>query len=408
MSVVYLLIVNLAQGLLSLASGFLKPGKLKAFIEGRKQQDLSKPLPKSGKRYWFHCASLGEFEQARPVIEALKAHKPDTSIVITFFSPSGYEQRKDYALADAVLYLPLDTPANARALIQYLQPDEAVFVKYEIWYFYLKQLQKARIPVYLISAVFRPGQFIFSFGGTWLFKLLPGFSSIFLQDENSYQLLKQKGLNNIQLSGDTRYDRVKQNALKVKLNQRIEAFKGTSPLIILGSSWQAEEQLAIELLDDPEFVQYKVLIVPHDIGQSHIDAIYNSVKKHGVSLYTDETRDTGGRVLLMNTIGHLASAYYYGDLAVIGGAFGKGLHNILEALSFGVPVVFGPNTSKYPEAALAMQSEVALSISDYKGLSSAIQYFLPEGHLQLDTRAKCIDFINWHSGATDKVLKTIH
>lgn len=408
MSIIYLLFVHLAQGLLSLANGFLKAGKLKSFIEGRKQQDLSKPLPKTGKRYWFHCASLGEFEQARPVIEALKEHKPETSIVITFFSPSGYEQRKDYALADAVLYLPLDTPANARALIQYLQPDEAVFVKYEIWYFYLKQLQKAQIPVYLISAVFRPGQFIFSFTGSWLFNLLPGFATIFLQDENSYQLLKQKGLNNIQLSGDTRYDRVKQNALKVKLNQRIETFKGSSPLLILGSSWQAEEQLALTFLDDPEYTAYKVLIVPHDISPSHIDEIYSSVKKHGASLYTESSPASEGRVLVMNTIGHLASAYYYGDMAVIGGAFGKGLHNILEALSFGVPVVFGPNTSKYPEAALAMHSEVALSISDYKGLSAAIQYFLPEGHLQLDTRAKCIDFINWHSGATDKVLKMFH
>lgn len=398
----------MAQGLLSLVNIFLKQGKLKTFIEGRRQQDLSKPLPKFGKRYWFHCASLGEFEQARPVIEALKERKTDISIVITFFSPSGYEQRKAYALADAVLYLPLDTPANAKALITYLQPDEAVFVKYEIWYFYLKQLHKSGIPVHLISAVFRPGQFIFSVAGKWLFKRLPGFANIFLQDERSYQLLKQKGLTNIQLSGDTRYDRVKQNALKVKLNPRIEAFKGTSPLIILGSSWQAEEQLALELLEDSKYTHFKVLIVPHDIGQSHIDAIYNSVKKHGVSLYTDETPATEGRVLLMNTIGHLASAYYYGDMAVIGGAFGKGLHNILEALSFGVPVVFGPNVSKYPEAALAMHSEVALSINDYKDFSHAIQYFLPEGHLHLDTRAKCIDFINWHSGATEKVLKTLN
>lgn len=408
MSIIYLLIVKLAQGFLSLLNVFLKQGKLKAFIEGRRAQDLSKPLPKTGKRYWFHCASLGEFEQARPVIEALKEHKPDTSIVITFFSPSGYEQRKDYALADAVLYLPLDTPSNAKALIQYLQPDEAVFVKYEIWYFYLKQLQKSHIPVYLISAVFRPGQFIFSKAGNWLFKLLPEFACIFLQDENSYQLLKQKGLNNIQLSGDTRYDRVKQNALKVKLNEGIEAFKGSSPLIILGSSWQAEEQLALAFLEDPKYTQYKVLIVPHDISQSHIDEIYSSVKKHGASLYTESSPTSEGRVLVMNTIGHLASAYYYGDLAVIGGAFGKGLHNILEALSFGVPVVFGPNTSKFPEAALAMHSEVALSITDYKSLSAAVQYFLPEGHLQLDTRAKCIDFINWHSGATDKVLKMLH
>jgi 3-deoxy-D-manno-octulosonic-acid transferase len=407
MTWIYLFIIKLAGGLLSLINLFLKRGKLKDFIEGRNTQDLSVPLPKNAQRYWFHCASLGEFEQARPVIEALKSKDPSNSIVVSFFSPSGYQQRKDYSLADAVIYLPLDTPANARKVLNYLNPDYVIFVKYELWYFYLSAIHQRQIPCYLISATFRPNQFIFSFLGSWLYRLLPKFSRIFLQDESSYQLLEQKGLSNIQLSGDTRYDRVKEHALKVKLNAHIEAFKGVAPLIILGSSWQAEEALAEQLLQDEAFKSFKILIVPHDISQKHIDTIYNSVKNYGVSLYTDHLVPEGSRVMVLNTIGHLSSAYYYGDIALIGGAFGKGLHNILEALSFGVPVLFGTNTSKFPEAALAMQSEVAMSISDSESLKKSIHYFLPQQHLGNDLRAKCIDFINWHSGATEKVLKVL-
>lgn len=407
MTWIYLFIIKLAGGLLSLINLFLKRGKLKDFIDGRKHQNLLVPLPKTAKRYWFHCASLGEFEQARPVIEALKSKDPSNSIVISFFSPSGYQQRKDYALADAVIYLPLDTPANARKVLNYLNPDHVIFVKYELWYFYLSAIHQRQIPCYLISATFRPNQFIFSFFGSWLYRLLPKFSRIFLQDESSYQLLEQKGLANIQLSGDTRYDRVKEHALKVKLNAHIEAFKADSPLIILGSSWQAEEAIAEQLLQDSTFKSFKVLIVPHDISQKHIDTIYNSFKQYGASLYTDNRLPEGSRVMVLNTIGHLSSAYYYGDIALIGGAFGKGLHNILEALSFGVPVVFGPNTSKYPEAALAIHSEVAISISDAESFKRSINYFLPHQHLGNDLKAKCIDFINWHSGATEKVVKVI-
>jgi 3-deoxy-D-manno-octulosonic-acid transferase len=407
MAWIYLLMTQVAGGILNLANVFLKKGKLKTFIEGRRKQDLSIPLPKSGRRYWFHCASLGEFEQARPVMERLKADDASNSIVVSFFSPSGYEQRSNYALADAVIYLPLDTPSNASKVLNYLQADVAVFVKYEIWYFYLKALKQRAIPSFLISATFRNSQFIFSVWGRWLFKVLKDFQCIFLQEDGSYHLLQNKGLTNIQLSGDTRYDRVKENALKVKTNEHIAAFKGQSPLLIFGSSWQAEEAIAAQLLQDERFIQYKVLIVPHDISTGHIEEINNSFKSYGCGLYTDKTLSETDRVMVLNTIGHLSSAYFYGDLAVIGGAFGKGLHNILEALSFGVPVVFGPHTDKYPEAALAMQAEVAMRITDAEDLKKRINYFLPDNHLNSEVRSRCIDFINWHSGATDKVIKTL-
>lgn len=392
--------------LFTVVAWFVKKGKLKAFVEGRQQQSLKGQLPKKGKRYWFHCASLGEFEQARPVIELLKAKDSSCSIVITFFSPSGYEQRSNYDLADKVMYLPLDTPSNAEQLLNHLQVDVAVFVKYEIWYFYLSALHKRNIPIYLLSATFRNHQFIFGMWGKWLFSVLPKFKRIYLQDSSSYDVLSSKGLTNIEISGDTRFDRVKQNALKVKTNDKIAQFKGDSPMIILGSSWQAEEALTYQFLSDPLFVNYKVLIVPHDISVNHIDDIYSNTKAFGASKYT-EVSEANGRVLILDTIGHLASAYHYGDAALIGGAFGKGLHNILEALSFGVPVMFGPNTDKFPEAAMAMQGEVAITISNYDQFKKAILYLLPEQYLDLNLRVKCIDFINWHSGATDKVIKEI-
>ncbi len=406
MAIIYLIITQAVRALLAFIGMFVKKGKLKSFIDGRKQQSFIGSIPRSGKRYWFHCASLGEFEQARPVIEQLKSIDKSNSIVITFFSPSGYEQRANYALADKVLYLPLDTPSNANHLLNHLHVDVAVFVKYEIWYFYLKALHKRKIPTYLLSATFRNNQFIFRIWGKWLFSVMPKFKKIYLQDASSYEVLAARGLTNIEISGDTRFDRVKQNALKVKTNDKIAKFKGDAPMLILGSSWQAEESLAYEFLNDPKFVDFKVLVVPHDISVNHIDDIYFKTKAFGVSKYTEDS-EPRGRVLILDTIGHLSSAYHYGDMALIGGAFGKGLHNILEALSFGVPVVFGPNTQKFPEAAMAMQAEVALTISNYSEFQKAVKYFLPEQKLDLNMRAKCIDFINWHSGATDKVIKEI-
>lgn len=404
MAWIYSILITLADAIMPLIGLFVS-GKTKDFIKGRSRQSFEKLTSKSGKRYWFHCASLGEFEQARPVIERLKSVDPACSIVVSFFSPSGYQQRHSYALADLVCYLPLDTPLKARKFINDINPDVAIFVKYEIWYNYIRTLYKKGIPTYLISATFRSKQFIMKRHGAWLFKVLKYYKSIFVQDTLSYGLLESKGLINVEISGDTRYDRVKQTAMAASTNEILSIFKAEAPMIIFGSSWQAEEKLASEMVRDSRFNVYKFLIAPHDISETHIRQI--SSLFDNTCRYTAYKEDKDCRVLLLDTIGHLASAYHYADIAVIGGGFGEGLHNILESLAFGVPVVFGPQVDRYPEARQSLAAEVALKIENTSDVKMALEKFLPGQTLENAMRAKCFDFINWRSGATEKVVKEL-
>lgn len=406
MPYLYRLLVGIAECLLPIVAGFSK-GKLKLFVEGRKGQFKKLNFKKTGKTYWFHCASLGEFEQARPVIEALKSHDASIQIIVSFFSASGYEQRKNYAGADLVCYMPLDTPSNAEKFLNLIQADVAVFVKYEIWYWYLKALKKRGIPTYLLSATFRENQYLFKWHAVWLFAVLKDFKTIFLQDERSYDLLKSRHLENIVLSGDTRYDRVKTTALASTTIPLLEAFKSGQPLLLLGSSWPEEEDILKEFLSDESYAGFKVIVAPHDVSSGHIKQLETTLAKVKYVRFTDAQVNGNERVLILDTIGHLANAYHYADMAFIGGGFGRGLHNILEALAYGVPVVFGPEVNRYPEARASMASEVAYKVADVQGLGAAIQRFLPKGHLENGMRAKCLDFINWHAGATDKVIKAI-
>lgn len=402
---IYRCLTELIGLLLPLAGIFVRKGKTAEFIKGRLRGMPAGTLPKNGHRYWFHCASLGEFEQARPLIERLKAAKTSNSIVITFFSPSGYRQRFDYELADAVLYLPLDTPSNARKLQNYIQADTAVFIKYELWYFHLKELHKRGIPVFLVSAVFREKQFLFSFLGKWLFGLLKAYKHIFVQDTNSLELLQKKEVSNVSLSGDTRFDRVKQNALNVKINERISRFKSDKKLLVLGSSWQPEEDILAELLEADRLADIKIMIAPHDISEMHIEELLKKFNAWSATRYTGTEETDNPRILILDTIGHLASAYVYSDIALIGGGFGKGLHNILEALAFGVPVCFGPGVEKYPEAAWAREAGVAAVINNSEELAVLVQKWLDEEHETL--KVKCTDFIHCHAGASDLILKSM-
>ena len=383
----------------------IKKGKTKQFLEAQLRGIPNEPLEKNGPRYWFHCASLGEFEQARPLMEALKNKNSNNSIVVTFFSPSGYEQRHNYPLADLVMYLPLDGPKTAKRVLNYLQADVAIFVKYEIWYFYLKALFKMGTPVFLISAVFREKQFLFTNLGKFLFKLLPQYSGIFVQDKNTLSLLKSKGLENVFLSGDTRYDRVKQLSSLAQENEKIAQFKGNKQLVILGSSWPEEERILHAFyLKNPDH-GYKFLIVPHDVSEEHILDIVNRFSDYHPQLFTDNEM-LESNVMVLNTIGHLASAYLYADMAFIGGAFGKGLHNILEALAYGVPVMFGPNTEKYPEAKLALAAGVAKQVHHLTDFEEALSHFSKSSEKQQYTLA-CKSFIEVNSGASEKVLSAI-
>lgn len=402
---IYRCLTELIGFLFPLAGIFVRQGKTAEFIKGRLRGIPAGSLPKNGYRYWFHCASLGEFEQARPLIERIKAERTSNSIVITFFSPSGYRQKFDYELADAVLYLPLDTPSNAYKLQNYLQADTAVFVKYELWYFHLKELHKRGIPVFLVSAVFREKQFLFTFSGKWLFGLLKAYKHIFVQDANSLELLKKKGIGNVTISGDTRFDRVKQNALNVKINERISLFKSNKKLLVLGSSWQPEEDILAELLESNRLTDIKVMIAPHDISEMHIEALLKKFSVWSATRYTGNEDIRNHRVLILDTIGHLASAYVYSDIALIGGGFGKGLHNILEALAFGVPVCFGPGVEKYPEAAWAREAGVAAVINNSEELAVLVRKWLGEEHETM--KVKCTDFIHCHAGASEKILKSL-
>lgn len=405
MRFLYFILSQLVQGLLPVANWFIQSGKSKTFIEAQRKKIPSTSLIKKGKRYWFHCASLGEFEQARPVIEALKKQSESNSIVITFFSPSGFQQRKDYPLADVVMYLPIDGPNNAKDLIAYLQADAVVFVKYELWYFYLNALFKKGTPVYLISAVFRKNHFIFKPWGRFIGNLLPKFSGIFVQDKNSLDCLQARGLKQVFLSGDTRYDRVMQLAKLADSNPIIERFKGQNKLIILGSSWPEEEQIIQAYLQKNTIQTYKILIAPHDISEQHIQEIKTRFTQEKVKLYTEVDKGASD-ILILNTIGHLASAYLYADFAFIGGGFGKGLHNILEALSYGVPVVFGPQVDKYPEANLSIEAGIAQVVSNLNEFEQALKSVMIQsesGTIQL----ACKDFIAQQSGATEMVLNVI-
>ncbi len=402
----YLLSVKIIEALLPIAILFTKNKKLNAFVEGRKL--IIKPFVSVQSRVWFHCASLGEFEQARPLIELLKSEKKDISIVVSFFSPSGYEQKKDYPLADLVFYLPLDTPKNAKNIIEIIKPTIVIFVKYEIWYFHLKQLFKRKVPVYLISATFRQNQYIFSVWGRWLFNLLPQYKTIFLQDKKSFDLLKNKGLNNIVLAGDTRFDRVFENAKNANANAKIEAFKSDSFLLVLGSSWAQEEDILLEILHVLSQLNFKVLIAPHDISENHIAEIEKKFKSYGISRYT-QNEQSNCKLLILNTIGHLASAYCYANLAFIGGGFTGALHNILEPLAFGVPVVCGSKLEKFPESKLAKDKGVLFTIenkNDFRILFENI-VFQFENKNRLLNRLSA-DFIAENAGATQKVYAAIY
>lgn len=398
----YFILIKLVEWLLPIFVALVNKPKLKQFVEGRKQTFLVPGLNQHANRYWFHCASLGEFEQARPVIEAIKKKHPESRIVITFFSPSGYELRKHYELAELVLYLPLDTPKNAQKIIAKIKPTKVVFVKYEIWYFLLKSLFEKNIPVYLISANFRPNQKIFGIFGQWLFQLLPQYQHIFLQNNTAYELLQSKGLKNISISGDTRFDRVIDNAKLVKPNETIENFKGGNRLLILGSSWPKEESILLDYLNQYPPTELKIIIAPHDIKIQHIEDLQNKFKSFEPQLYTEYNSQKKQNILILNTIGHLASAYYYANIAFIGGGFTGQLHNILEPLSFGVPVMAGPIHTKFPEAESARHQSVFFDINSAKEMDTTIQKIST-----IDLKPNALSFIHSNSGATALVVSAI-
>lgn len=366
--------------------------KASQWVRGRKEQVIE---DHEG-CIWFHCASLGEFEQARPLIEQLK--ESGEHIVITFFSPSGFEVRKNYELADAVYYLPLDKESNAKAFLNKVKPSKAIFIKYEVWHYYFRELKARNIPLYLVSATFRSDQIYFKSHGGFMRKTLQMVDQIFTQNQASSDLLETIGIDSI-VAGDTRFDRVWNQSQLVNKNSIIENFKGNDRLIIAGSSWPKEEALLAQInLPD----RYKLVVAPHDISDSHVNQILQLFPSAG--LYSDGNQS--GRVMILNTIGHLASAYSYADIAVVGGGFKNALHNILEPACFGIPVLYGNNHPKYPEGIELAEHGGGFSLSE-EDLKATLNRLMSDESFRKECGKKSFEFIESKTGATAKILASL-
>lgn len=354
---------------------------------------------------WFHCASLGEFEQGRPIIEAYRQQHPEYKILLTFFSPSGYEVRKKYEGADYVFYLPLDTHSNAKRFIEIVNPKIAVFVKYEFWFHYLSQLQHKNAPTYLVSAKFRADQYFFKAYGAWFRNQLKCYKKIFVQDVSSEKLLQDNGVNNIELAGDTRFDRVIAIAEQVKTNEVVEAFKGNAKLWICGSTWEVDEKYIKSVYDELKKTigNLKLLIVPHEIGDKHIMQVAEMFK---AIKYSDASSANvpGSDVMVVDKMGTLSSLYRYADIVYIGGGFGKNIHNLPEAAVFGVPVLFGPNHKKFNEAIDLIEAKGGFGINNEQELLAKMSELLKDEAYAKRCGQAAKDYIYKGSGATKKIL----
>jgi 3-deoxy-D-manno-octulosonic-acid transferase len=380
--------------------------KAKLWVSGRQhwEEKLRSKVGEIESSVWFHFASLGEFEQGRPVLEALKKAEPETNIIISFFSPSGYENCKNYPLAKAVCYLPLDTPNNAPTFIEIIKPKYAVFTKYEYWFYFFKGLHKKEIPLYLISGIFRKNQAFFKWYGGFYRQMLGFISYFFVQNEESKTLLKSLGITQVVVSGDTRFDRVAENAKNKKELKEIKAFCGSSKVLVAGSTWPADEELLKSIIES--HTDWKCIIAPHEISEANLQHLekqlagktirYSNLKAH---------KSTLPKVLIMDNIGLLSSLYAYGTIAYIGGGFGKGIHNTLEAAAFGLPVIFGPRYEKFQEAKDLIEAKAGFSISNQVELNECFH------NLQVDTKnsagAKAKAYVDSHTGATAQILEKI-
>ncbi|TAL59556.1 MAG: 3-deoxy-D-manno-octulosonic acid transferase, partial [Bacteroidetes bacterium] len=362
--------------------------KARLFVKGRK--DIFKQLDQkiSGLRTpdfplaWFHCASLGEFEQARYLIEKIKGQGSRVKILITFFSPSGYEIRKNYDGADFVFYLPVDTQSNVKRFLDIVNPSLVFFVKYDFWYNYLNELNKREIPTYLVSANFRLEQFKGMYG-KYLRKVLEFFTKIFVQNESSKNILAELKIENVAVSGDLRYDKVAQAALNPEKLQLIHHFKGEKKIFIAGSTWKKDEEIISGY--SLTAAGYKLIIAPHEVNEAHIESAlklfpealrYSMVIKESVTTALDKLEDS--RVIIIDNIGMLSNLYQYADIAYIGGGFGAGIHNILEAVAFGVPVIFGPHHQKFPEANEIIEHGGGFCITDANDFNKVLELLLSD------------------------------
>ena len=356
-----------------------------------------------GKTIWIHSASLGEFEQGRPLIEELKMNHPETRIIITFYSPSGYEVRKDYPLADYIFYLPEDTPQNVREFINSIKPDIVIFIKYEFWYNYLNELNNQHIPYYFISAIFRSNQLFFKNWGTWFLKHLKNAEHFFVQNELSKQLLEEVGIKQVSITGDTRFDRVISIAKQVKENDLVKNFKANSKLFLAGSSWPKDENYIMFLQE--KYPDLKIIIAPHLIDDSHIEQILNLFESAIPYSKANFGSIADYQVLIIDNMGLLSSLYQYADFALIGGGFGVGIHNTLEAATFGMPLFIGPNYQKFQEAKDLIDEGVISVFESKNELIKKFDVYWKNENKRVLLKETSIKYVQSQSGATNTILK---
>ena len=351
--------------------------KASLWIRGRRKwADKIRDKIKPGDRIiWIHCASLGEFEQGRPVIEAIKAEMPQFKIFLTFFSPSGFEIRKNYPDAEFISYLPADTPGNASKFISLVRPEFAIFVKYEFWNNYISVLYKRKIPLYLISGIFRPDQHFFKWYGTFFRGMLRKFEKIFVQDQRSFDLLSGIEINNISIAGDTRFDRVVRIKGTARDIPELERFRGSEKLFLAGSSWKQDEEIIAQYIN--KFPgKMKWVFAPHEIDNENIVRIEKLIKVRHIRLSEFNEASSDARVMIIDNIGMLSSAYRYAYIAAIGGGFGKGIHNILEPACWGIPVMFGPRYKKFREAVDLINEKGAMTFDSFSKFSDILDELL--------------------------------
>ncbi len=408
MNLFYNLAIRLYQGAIFTASVF---GNQKAmfWVKGRIDffKRLQANLKQNERRLWVHAASLGEFEQGRPLIEKIKEQHPEFKIFLTFFSPSGYEVRKNYAGADYIYYLPADTPANAKQFVDLVNPEKVLFIKYEYWYNYLSNLKKRSIPVFLCSAIFREDQLFFKWYGGWYRKILSLFNHLFVQTDKSKELLASIGFTNVTTTGDTRFDRVYAIASQAKEIAEVDAFVGSNQCLIAGSTWEPDEDLLSAYVNETT-IPLKYIIAPHEIHASHIERLEKSIRKKVVR-YSVWKQDLTGDfdVLIIDNIGMLSSLYRYGQVAYIGGGFGKGIHNTLEAATFGLPILFGPNYLKFQEAKDLIALGGAFSISNLNELKLKLDELFSNAAPLRAAQKIAGDYVKNNIGATELIITHI-
>lgn len=404
----YNIITLLAAQLLKIVALFSP--KMKLFVDGRKSvfQTLADKIQTSDKTIWFHAASLGEYEQGLPVIEAIKEQFPTHKIVVTFFSPSGYEVRKNNTVANVTVYLPLDTISNAKQFIKLVHPEMAFFIKYEYWPNYLNELKKQQIKTYLISGILRENQAFFKWYGGFYKNALKTFDYFFVQNESSKTLLQSIGFNNVKVSGDTRFDRVVSILERDNSLDFIEQFKNNKTTIVIGSSWPKDESLLVNYINQSSD-DVKFIIAPHNIKSEQIQELKNSITKKVILFSEKDNVDlSNSNVFIIDTIGILTKIYSYASIAYVGGGFGNpGVHNILEPATFGVPVVIGPNYSHFAEATALVNMEGCISIQNQTQLNEAFDLLLHNEDERLEKGHICSTFVQMNKGATQTIMNHI-